>query len=758
MKKGISLIVLIITVLVIIILATAVIVNLAQTNIVNNANEATVKQDFKTMQEELTLYIADKYVEEKTNFDIATINATKESEVKKILKSSSKSKYIKYVIIQNGEIVILDTMQDPEKTWAMEALNATKIASGDIGNDTSEERYITTGLQCYLDATNENTFVGNVWNDISGNNQNAILNGCTYNDNKVAFDGVDDWANLGKQHYPNYTYEIIFDCNELESAYFLGNWQDGGGGILMSSTGLLQASTYVNDAYDMITVSEQFNSNTKYKVTYTSDGKECKLYINGELVQTTTPNGNIEMPNFMTITAIGSNPEKDSIDYTSFFNGNVYLVRIYDRVLNEAEVKQNYNFDNVKIGINDTIYKNIEVTDVLYEITSLEELEEFGNLVNNGDSFEGKYVELKSDINLSNVTSWTPIGTESNSFKGIFNGNNHAISNINVDNEDNYQGLFGNNAGIIENLTIESGTIKGTYKIGGIVGNNLGIISNCINKAVVEGTEYHIGGVCGYSSGNIQKCYNYGDCSAISTSLAGIAGRNDGDIKFCGNNGNLVGESYSVGGITGNFGGVGKISSCYNKGEVICNGVTGSNNSIVGGIVGTSTDSSSNKLKIQYCYNEGNVTGAGSIVGGIIGDINANLSSFTLNYCYNIGNIIAKAGNKSNNCYAGGIVGSTSSSSNVIIMYCYNTGSVSCLSGNKYPGGIVGYNASSVRACYVLSTLGVNIAGNTTTSCNTSGANGNVSSATMKSSSFIDSLGGATKWYLDGGYPKLIWQ
>ena len=56
-KKGISLIVLIITIVVIVILATAIIVNIAKTNIIENSNEAVVKQDFKTMQEELDMYM-----------------------------------------------------------------------------------------------------------------------------------------------------------------------------------------------------------------------------------------------------------------------------------------------------------------------------------------------------------------------------------------------------------------------------------------------------------------------------------------------------------------------------------------------------------------------------------------------------------------------------------------------------------------------------------------------------------------------------
>ena len=122
-NKGISLIVLIITIVIIIILATAIIVNLAQTNIINNANEAVVKQDFKTMQEELNLYIADEYANTRGTLDVTTIDANTTDEVKEILKSSSKSKYIEYVTIVDGKIVISEDAPSDIKEWANEAIS-----------------------------------------------------------------------------------------------------------------------------------------------------------------------------------------------------------------------------------------------------------------------------------------------------------------------------------------------------------------------------------------------------------------------------------------------------------------------------------------------------------------------------------------------------------------------------------------------------------------------------------------------------------
>lgn len=112
-KRGISLIVLIITIVVIIILATAIIVNLAQTNIIGNANEAVVKQDFKTFQEELNLYIADKYADTLGEFDSYSLNANS-TETLEIIKSLKDTKYEGAVTIVNGKIAIDETKLDAE--------------------------------------------------------------------------------------------------------------------------------------------------------------------------------------------------------------------------------------------------------------------------------------------------------------------------------------------------------------------------------------------------------------------------------------------------------------------------------------------------------------------------------------------------------------------------------------------------------------------------------------------------------------------
>ena len=147
--KGISLIVLIITIVVIIILATAIIVNLAQTNIIGNANEAVVKQDFKTMQEELEMYIADRYADTLGEFDASSLNATKATtpSVYEVIPSLAKSKYKDEVIVVAGKIMIAEGMDSEIKEWATEIVGESvgykKVA---VGTTVAGNNAVTTGI------------------------------------------------------------------------------------------------------------------------------------------------------------------------------------------------------------------------------------------------------------------------------------------------------------------------------------------------------------------------------------------------------------------------------------------------------------------------------------------------------------------------------------------------------------------------------------------------------------------------------------
>lgn len=84
------------------------------------------------------------------------------------------------------------------------------------------------------------------------------------------------------------------------------------------------------------------------------------------------------------------------------------------------------------------------------EISTLADLEVFRDSVNGGETYEGKYIKLAADIDLSekygkDKINWTPIGdyNSGKSFNGSFEGNGHKITGLYIKGEADNQGLFG---------------------------------------------------------------------------------------------------------------------------------------------------------------------------------------------------------------------------------------------------------------------------------------------------------------------------
>lgn len=243
-----------------------------------------------------------------------------------------------------------------------------------------------------------------------------------------------------------------------------------------------------------------------------------------------------------------------------------------------------------------------------YIINDLSEMEYFRNDVNNGNAYEGDYVELATNIDLrgSETNQWTPIGLGSNiAFSGIFNGNGKEISRLYINDTTSssvrYMGLFGYISGAtIKNLTVD-GSISGTnlsYS-GGIVGSALGegIIENCRNKASVTSSmrlrHNVIGGIVGSAASlTIKCCYNTGNISGAYMCVGGIAGYvYQAIVQDCYNTGD-VSTSYDdeayVGGIVGKMSSA-SLKNSYNIGKV----TAGSGATLVGGAVGAAQENSS---------------------------------------------------------------------------------------------------------------------------------------------------------------------
>ena len=247
-----------------------------------------------------------------------------------------------------------------------------------------------------------------------------------------------------------------------------------------------------------------------------------------------------------------------------------------------------------------------------YIITTAEELKWFRDEVNHGrNNICAKIADNVEVIDMSTVchaadksqnleeVSWEPIGNTTNKYMGTFDGNNKTITNLYINANQEYSGLFGYTfISTIKNLTFVNANVTntnsftgilvgygygGTYQnimtstscevnggdvTGGIAGKLAGNAYNCVNYATVQGKEQVGGLFSSYdSSTSITACANYGKVTASSQWVGGLVGYfNSGTIQDCANYGDVKGTE-RVGGMAG-FVSSGKIQNVFSYGNV----------------------------------------------------------------------------------------------------------------------------------------------------------------------------------------------
>lgn len=252
-----------------------------------------------------------------------------------------------------------------------------------------------------------------------------------------------------------------------------------------------------------------------------------------------------------------------------------------------------------------------------YLVTGADDLLALAEKVNSGKMFTNQVFVLTDNIDLSNISDWTPIGKSSSyQFDGIFDGQGYVIDNL----YSTGGGLFGYvcNHAVIKNVGVGSGEI-GTS------------------------TGSFMGGIAKWSNGaDFINCWNGADiyCSGYSGGIVGTV--RDG------------GESI--------------VKGCYNIGSVYSSG------GAIGGIIGhldTSRNGISVNVTISDCYNAGTIT-ADDNAGGIVGRVQ---DGHTVKNCYNVG-IVKVLG--SNILDGAGAIASFVTRNNEITNCYYNSERISC--------------------------------------------------------------------------------
>jgi hypothetical protein len=335
-----------------------------------------------------------------------------------------------------------------------------------------------------------------------------------------------------------------------------------------------------------------------------------------------------------------------------------------------------------------------------YSISSAEQMAGLQKIVagqhGSADNFSGKTITLTADIDLGGY-AWTPIGSSSYPFKGIFDGQGHTVSGLYINTSSTNSGLWGYTSdALLHDLKIDSPNVTGGTCVGALAGyfyisSSSGSLSynpyiyNCsVTDGSVSGNGSGIGGLVGriedpisstiYHDIQVYNCStscNVSETGSGQQQISGLIGNlrtvSGATVYNCYTTGNISASNgvIAAGGITGyadngtNASGNAAaitIHDCFSTGNVNTGTTTGV---CIGGLVGQLYEGGSGALSpsIYNCFTTGNVTGYQN-VGGIIGTISVqtNNSSYitTLKYCYSTGQVTAGNGGGSG---VGGILG-----------------------------------------------------------------------------------------------------
>jgi hypothetical protein len=217
---------------------------------------------------------------------------------------------------------------------------------------------VQSGLVLNLDAGVSTSYPGSgtTWTDLSGNgNTGTLTNGPTYdstNGGYIVFDGTNDYVNIVDAAILDLTASITSEAwvfavkstgiqNVISKSSSI---QNNGYIYPRTDNGWNNCSFYLNIG-TWTTLSTAWPSrNAWHHTAATYDGNAMSIYINGNLVASKSQTGAISTNT--NALSIGDQP-----GYSEYFGGNLSNLRLYNRALTAAEVKQNFNALRGRFGI-----------------------------------------------------------------------------------------------------------------------------------------------------------------------------------------------------------------------------------------------------------------------------------------------------------------------------------------------------------------------------------------------------------------------
>ena len=226
---------------------------------------------------------------------------------------------------------------------------------------------VTDSLVLHIDAANKKSYPGSgtAITDLSGNSINGTLtNGPAFNNGNVghvAFDGVNDYINLGYSSTLNPTSITLSDWVNYDAFVGYGAMITRWSGATTQKSFFLSNyySTARVDFYIYDTATRNIRStNSELEIgrwhnvvaSYDEVSHEFKIYVDGVSVPatltTSAPTGPINQSTASTV-GIGADITRN----VHFTNGNISIAKIYNRALTADEILQNFNATKARFGL-----------------------------------------------------------------------------------------------------------------------------------------------------------------------------------------------------------------------------------------------------------------------------------------------------------------------------------------------------------------------------------------------------------------------
>lgn len=219
---------------------------------------------------------------------------------------------------------------------------------------------VTNGLLWCLDAGNTKSYPGSgtSWYDLSGNSRTAtIYNGPTYSSGSLVFDGLNDhcggasdikWTPDGSVGYSTLTVEVWVKTTDTSGSIYSKPWNGSGEYNLRIGYDALYLQSF--SGFTGLNHPTAINDGNWKQIVCQVNNTQMRTYVNGNKFSASANHG-------LTggITTIGDQTLATSLmtlyPYgqgwagvaSQAISGNLAAVKVYNRVLSDDEILQNFN-------------------------------------------------------------------------------------------------------------------------------------------------------------------------------------------------------------------------------------------------------------------------------------------------------------------------------------------------------------------------------------------------------------------------------